>query len=330
MTRFVVRRLVLIPVALLLVNFLGYTYAHYALPLRAEQTPYVRAEEAGPLIPAYINYLNSLFNLDLGEEIAVQGPNQRGLVNAGEVIWSATQASLGLLTIAIAVSGILGLTLGLLAVRDNPPSVRQWLTWISTAGLAMPSFYIGSLFIIALVFYVIRKGPGTEMPLPIDGFGWDLHLVIPTIALIIRPTVQLAQTTAGLLTTELDKQYVVAARSVGHGWRDIRNRYALKNIAAPIFLMFATVMRILVGELILIEWLFRWPGLGRLLAWTLVPPLTSATLSAGTLLFLNPTVMATTLTIFAGLFLATDFFVAVLVRVFDPRVRNPESDSSHV
>lgn len=327
MTRFILRRLLLIPVALVIVNFLGFTYAHYAKPLRAEQTPFVRAEEAGPLLPAYRDYLESVFQLNFTEQVAVPGESRSGPLEIGDVLWSAAQASLGLLSLALVISAVFGFLLGLAAVKNNPPMVRRWLTWVSTVGLAMPSFYIGSLLIFAMVFYVIRGGAGTSMPLPIDGFGWDLHLVLPTVALIIRPTVQLAQTTAGLLSGELDKQYVVAARSVGHGWRDIRNKYALRNILAPLFLMIASLLRLLVGELILIEWLFRWPGLGRLLAWTLVPP--QLTSSAGSPLFLNAAVLASTLTIIAAMFLVTDFLAALLVRVYDPRVRSSEAGGSH-
>jgi peptide/nickel transport system permease protein len=326
-TRFVLRRLIIIPIILFIVNFLGFSYAHYAKPLRAENTPYMAAVETGPLLPAYREYLQSIFKFDFSEQVAIPGSRDSQALTIGNVIWSATKASLGLLTLAITISAIFGFLLGMAAVRNNPPSVRRWLTWVGTVGLAMPSFYIGSLLIFGLVFYVIRQGPGTDIPVPIDGFGWDLHLVLPTIALIVRPTVQIAQTSAGFLSSELNKQYIVAARSVGHGWREIRNRYAMRNILAPIILMLATVLRLLVGDLVLVEWLFRWPGLGRLLAWTLVPPQLSS--SSGSPLFLNAPVMATTLTLIAAFFLLTDLAAAILVRVYDPRIRNPESEVIH-
>lgn len=319
MTRFIIRRLLFIPIALIIVNFLGFTYAHYAKPLRAEQTPFVQSQDAGPLLPAYFAYLENVFSFDFSEGVAIPGESRDGAVAMGDVIWDATKASFGLLSLAMIISSILGFSLGLAAVKNNPPAVRRWLAAVTTVGLAMPSFYIGSLLIFGLVFYIIRRGPGTEMLLPISGFGWDLHLILPTLALIVRPTVQLAQTTAGLLSGELDKQYITAARSVGHSWRDIRNRYALRNIYAPIFLMMATMLRLLVGELVLVEWLFRWPGLGRLLGWTLVPPQLTST--AGSPLFLNPAVMATVLTIIALFFLLTDFAAAILVRIYDPRTR---------
>lgn len=327
MLRFILRRLLLIPVALLLVNFLGFSYAHYARPLRAARTPYVAVPESGPLLPAYAAYLQSVFDLDFGMQLNIPG-SRTGPVELGPTLRSATAASLGLMSLALLLSVLAGLAIGLASVRDDPPGVARWLTLFSTAGMAMPSFYIGSLFIMASVFYVLWRGPGTQMPLPLDGFGWDSHLVFPTLALMARPTVQVAQITAGLLSAELGKQYVVAARSLGYNWRSIRNQYAMRNVIAPVIVAIAGTMRLLVGELILIEWLFRWPGLGRLLAWTLVPPQLSST--AGSPLFLNPPVMAAVLTVIAALFLITDFFAAILVRAFDPRLREPAQEAYDV
>jgi peptide/nickel transport system permease protein len=158
------------------------------------------------------------------------------------------------------------------------------------------------------------------LPLPLSGYGWDAHLVLPVLALMARPTFQLAQVTAGVLSAELGKQYVIAGRSMGRTWRSIRMHFALKNVIAPVILTIAGLQRFLVGELIIIEWLFRWPGLGRILGWTLVPA--QLTSSRGSPLFLNPPVMATVLTLIAALFLLTDLTAAVAVRYLDPRVED--------
>jgi peptide/nickel transport system permease protein len=327
MLRFILRRFLILPVALLLVNFLGFTYAHYARPIRAARTPYVAATEAGPLLDSYAAYVGTVFNLDFSMQLSV--PSSRtGTVQLGDTLFSAIRASLGLLSISLTLSAIIGLVIGFSAVRNDPPGTARWLTLISTVGLAMPSFYIGSLFVMGSVFYLLWRGPGTDPLLPLDGFGWDAHLIFPTLALMARPTVQVAQVTAGLRAGELNKQYVVSARSLGYTWRSIRNNFALRNVLAPIILTFAGMLRLLVGELVLIEWLFRWPGLGRLLAWTLVPPQLTST--DGSPLFLNPPVMAAVLTVIAALFLASDLAAAVLVRVFDPRLRDPEEETFNV
>ena len=94
----------------------------------------------------------------------------------------------------------------------------------------MPSFYIGSLLIMATLAYLIWGPQGAV--LPVQGFGWDLHLVLPALVLAARAAAQIAQMSSALLVAELDKTYVVAARSVGQPWRAIRGRHALRNVAA--------------------------------------------------------------------------------------------------
>jgi len=321
MAKFILQRLLIIPFLLLLVNFLGFTYAHYARPIRAARTPYVQVEEAGPLIPAYSNYLKTLVNFDFGLEVATPDNSRSNTpVTLGETLAKATIASLGLLAVSLTISVILGLYLGFKATKNDPPDVSRWLTISSTVGLAMPSFYIGSLLIIGLIFFIIWRGPESDLPLPLSGYGWDAHLVLPVLALMARPTFQLAQVTAGVLSAELGKQYVIAGRSMGRTWRSIRMHFALKNVIAPVILTIAGLQRFLVGELIMIEWLFRWPGLGRILGWTLVPA--QLTSSRGSPLFLNPPVMATVLTLIAALFLLTDLTAATAVRYLDPRVED--------
>ncbi len=320
MARYILRRLAIIPPALMLVHFLGFTYAHLVRPLRAQFNPFLAAvTKPTPLLPTYWEYLKQVFRLDFGISPGT------GLSGADETIIQAVSragtASLGLLALALILSVIVGVFLGTRAARSQTPIVSRWLTTISTVGLATPTFFLGSLYFAGWFLYVIWIGEGT-LPLPINGFGWDLHLVVPTLVLMARPTVQIAQVTAGLLVNELNKQYVVAARSVGHTWRAVRNRYAMRNIVAAVIVTISGSVRLLVGELIVVEWLFNWPGLGSLMAQTLIPPrVASMSGSAETPLFLNPPVVAALVVIFAALFLLTDLTASILARHFDPRLR---------
>ncbi len=321
MLRFILRRLAILPLALLVIHFLGFTYAYVARPARAAHTPYLReqVENTVPLVESYLSYLKDIQHGALTHPIR-QGPQ---LGSFSQTIEQSLVASVGLLTIAILVSVILGLLLGLLAVRNQPPGVRGWMAFLSTMGLSMPSFYIGSLCILLVVFVLVLKGPNSESLIPMRGYGWDNHLILPVLALMLRPTVQIAQVTANLLAGELGKQYIVAARSFGHTWHDIRWRQALYNVIAPVILSIAGSFRLLVGELILVEWLFNWPGLGNLLASTLVPNVLSTNLGASAL-FLDPPTVSAAVTIIAAIFLVTELVTSVAVRVIDPRMRSQE------
>lgn len=317
---YIFRRLALIPVVLFLVNFLGFAYAHLVGPLQLAQNPYQAATGAPPpLLPAYLEYVEGLLHGDMGSIPPSGAP-------VGAVVGEAIIASLGLLVPASILSVLLGIGLGLVAVRtpgqrgrsgtSQAAGIAPWLTILTTSGLAMPSFYIGSLLILATLAYLIY-GP-TNVRLPVQGFGWDLHLMLPVLVLTARPTAQIAQMTSALLAAELDKIYVVVARSVGQPWQAIRRHHALKNIAAPDAIAASGAFRLMVGELIVVEWLFSWPGLGRLLAWTLIPPLATG---APRPIFLDPPTLAAVLTVLAGLFLLVDLASGLIARGYDPRLR---------
>jgi peptide/nickel transport system permease protein len=321
MLRFVLRRLTIIPFALILIHFLGFTYAYVARPIRAARTPYLREQVNNPLplLESYKQHIEDIFNGSL-----LRPPEQGPQIGSfAQDLWRAFIASLGLLAIALVFSILLGWVMGMLAVRNQPPGVRGWLTPLSTIGLAMPSFYIGSLSVLAIIYLALSRGTTGEETIPIRGFGWDNHLILPVFALMLRPSVQIAQVTANLLAGELGKQYIIAARSFGHTWQDIRWRQAMRNIVSAVILSIASSFRMLVGELVVIEWLFNWPGLGRLLASTLIPGQLSSNLGASAL-FLDPTTVALDITIIGALFLLADIFASVSVRILDPRLRTQD------
>jgi peptide/nickel transport system permease protein len=178
---------------------------------------------------------------------------------------------------------------------------------------------------------LLASGKNAQPILPVAGFGWDAHLILPVLALAVRPTMQVAQMTAALLSAELGKRYVVAARSFGHTWHAIRWDKALRNILAPVLMTIAGSFRLLMTELVLVEWLFGWPGLGRMLVQTLVPPSMStpgghADLSV---FLLYPPLVAALLVVFALLFLLADTLASGLARAVDPRLRAAEEEALH-
>ena len=228
-----------------------------------------------------------------------------------DVLIRASVASLWLLVLALLASILLGLLLGFSAVRISPPKVSSWLTGIINIGLASPSYYVGILLISISIVYVIW-GPGATPLFPFQGYGIDAHLVLPTLALMILPTVKIAQITSSMLVGEMDKQYVIAARSFGHSMKTIRRRLAFRNILAVVIITVVASLRVMIAELIIVERLFDWPGVGRLFSSTLV-------LTSRSDIFLFPPLLAALLTILAAAFLLTDFTAGILVRHFDPR-----------
>jgi peptide/nickel transport system permease protein len=321
LARFVIRRIWLIPLAMILANFLGFAYSHLATYFHEMQNPFGSAVEAPtPIWEAYLSYIQGFSRLDFGN-MPLLGSKT---MPVGEAIANATFASLGLLSLAFLLSLALGLALGFGATRNEPAEVRGWLAPLSATGQAMPGFYLGTLFILVGVITITRGGADAKAWLPLQGFGWDSHLVLPTLALLARPTVQIAQFTANLLSGELSKQYVVAARSHGLTWRMARWKHALRNVLAPVILNMASSFRIMVSELILVEYLFGWQGLGRLLALTLIPPSTATVggLEYTNVTFLHPELVAALMAVFTLLFLVADGIASISARLVDHRLQS--------
>jgi peptide/nickel transport system permease protein len=310
MAQRLILRLLLLLLLMAAANFGGYAYAYLARTISGNPF-FARQAEAGSLWPNYLAYVHGILRGDFTGTAVYQ---EDFLLILGR----AAVASAGLLLLALTISTVLGLAIGLLGVRLHPPGVRGWLTGASIFGLSTPSFFIGRLAVALLLLLTINAELG-RIPLPIQGYGWDNHLVLPLLALVVRPTAQIAQVVAGLLAGELGRQYIVAARGKGLTERRVIWHHALRNVWAPVAHAVAGAVRLLVAELIVVEWLFGWPGLGFLMAATLIPAqFASASVEAR---FLDPPLVASLITIFAAVFLVTDLVAGALARAADPRQR---------
>lgn len=311
------RKALLLPLVLVLVNFGAFAYAHIARYFLALQNPYGLAATPPDLFALYGTYVGGLLRGDFGSlPYGSQPPILPFLIDA-------FGASLGLIALAFTLSVVLGVVIGIAAAQVDPPRLARWLAPLTSFGLALPGFYLGTLAMVLSIWVVFQ---GWTPPLPISGFGWDLHLVLPVIALALRPSAQIAAVTANLLVDELKKQYAVTARSVGHTWHGVRWRHALPAALAGVALTIAGGFRLTLAELVLIESLFSWPGLGRALAQTLVAPsvFTVGGAHTGTF-FLHPEMLAALVTILTGAFYLTDVVATLAARAADPRLRQVDA-----
>lgn len=312
MLRFLLRRLVLIPVILLAANFFGFYFAFSIAPVISTNNPYSQGNiELPPVLPEYMSYISNVAHGNFGSTFNGE--------NVIEAISRVSSASLGLIGIALTLSILFGIILGRLAVRRNRAGVSTWLTFTSTIGLALPSFYVATLLITLFLFLFLYATTGSTTMIPFQGFGWDAHLILPVLALTFQPTVKVAQVTGSLLSEELEKQYVTAALSFGHSFQSLKNKFAFRSILAPILLTIASSLRLMIAELIIIERLFNWPGLGRLIA-------SALSISARSQDVLSPPLIAALLTVLVAIFLFIDLFATTLSRIIDPRLRS-EADT---
>ena len=311
MIKIIVQRVLMLPIVALAANAVGFLYAWLAQRAYAANSPFGTQTDSGAALPAYARYLQRAAQLDFGTLA-------RGNDSIAQVVWQAAGYSAVLLGVAFVISLIAGVLLGLLAARTYPARVAHWLAAVAAIGNATPSFYLGILGIGAILAVGSTGGQGL---LPTQGAGTIAHLILPTLALALRPTTQIARIIAHLLVGELQQPYIATARAYGNSPTRARQRHALPNINAPAIAFVASSARWLVGELIIVEWLFNWPGQGRLLAQTLMQPATTAQ-PDGMNVFLNPAVLALTFSVLALLFVGINLISTWAAHRLDPRLRS--------
>lgn len=174
---------------------------------------------------------------------------------ATEIILERVPRTLYLAGVSIALAGIVGIGLGLVAaVRPNTwfdKLIRLW----SIAGISIVSFWLGLMLILLL---------GVELGLfPTGGYGGLHHVVLPAVTLAFRSAGQVAQMTRVTVLGEYAKPYVAAMRVRGYSEARILG-HALRNAAAPVVTIWGDEAANQANGAVVIEAVFAWPGLGLL------------------------------------------------------------------
>jgi peptide/nickel transport system permease protein len=203
-------------------------------------------------------YVAGLLQGDLGMTLSAS----QGLraVPVTDVLWPTVSKSLGLLGVSLAVAAVLGVPLGAWAARHRHGNASLITLVTSLAGMSLPSFFVALLAQMAVIKWV-RSFGGTA-PLPVGGFGWDTHLVLPALVLATRPLAQIARVTFISLSNVLDQDYVRTAHSKGLPGRSVWRHHVYRNAAIPILTTLLTSLRFSLSSLPIVERFFSWPGIG--------------------------------------------------------------------
>ncbi len=309
-------------------TFLAVAAILFVLMRAAPGDPLGRLTEDRPMSQVEQQRLKNLFGLDqpIGTQFrrfataAVRGDFGVSIeyypTRVNTLIGSRLPASL-LLGMAVLVVNLgLGIWLGVLQARRRGSAVDRWLTRLSLAGYAMPSFWL-ALVLVALFAIKWRLLPAAQMtdPLLSANAGWLLrardllsHLVLPVVTL---STVTVAATmryqrTAMLEVLRLD--YVRAAKARGLGESRVIWRHAWRNALFPVLTLIGLMLPMLVSGSVFVESVFAWPGLG--------------SLAAGAIMTRDyPVLMATALLV-SAVVLASGVITDIAYYTLDPRTRN--------
>jgi ABC-type dipeptide/oligopeptide/nickel transport system permease component len=209
-----------------------------------------------PLYVRYLNYIRNLARGDLGLSFLRREP-VRALILAR--LWPTLKLALAAMLIAVG----LGLPLGFLsAVRQG-----SWLDTCSmvgaVSGVSIPQFWLGLLlmFLLSVQFRL----------LPTSGYGdGDLrHLLLPAVTLGAGYMALLARTTRAAVLEILNADYIRTAQAKGLPEFTIRRKHVLRNALILVLTTAGLQFGSLMGQTVIVEKLFSWPGLGSLLVDTI-------------------------------------------------------------
>jgi len=211
--------------------------------------------------------------------------------------------SLGLLLMALVLATVVGLPLGILAATRRGSHLSGLLIALSTLGISTPSYFAAMLLItLAVRFYTAT---GLRI-LPVYGFGWDTHLILPALVLSARPLANMVRLTYNSLTDILDADYVRTAHGKGLGPWTVLFRHVLRNGAVPLLTTVGVSLRFSLATLPIVEYIFTWPGIGERLLRALLA---------------SDTVVVVGLTLaLALLFILVDLLLEISYRLVDPRI----------
>ena len=204
-----------------------------------------------------VTYLGRLLHGELG--LSSAGSITRRPIPVSEVVSNTLPRSLGLLTAALLVATVLGISLGVLAAtcRNSRGSLALLIT--SIAGMSVPSFFAALLLQLIVLRLMAIFG---RYILPVGGFGWDAHIVLPALVLAARPIAQIARITFVKVSETLEEDFVRTAYSKGLATRQVLFGHAMRNTAIPILTTIAVSLRFSLSSLPVVEFFFGWHGVG--------------------------------------------------------------------
>ncbi|MET9315263.1 nickel ABC transporter permease [Kribbella sp. NPDC003505] len=202
------------------------------------------------LIQQYATYLANVVHLDFGESFRLNADSM-------SLVLQRVPATIQLATTALLLSLLIGLPLGVIAALRAHSWVDRAISVFSLMGQSTPSFWLG--IVLILVF-----ARGLKM-LPSAGSGTWAHLVLPTITLALPFLAILVRLTRSGLLEVVHEGYVQTARAKGLGEGIVVLVHALRNALIPIVTVVGLQFGALLGGTVIVETVFAWPGVGRLL-----------------------------------------------------------------
>ncbi len=202
-----------------------------------------------PLPLQYVRFVGHALQGDFGQSLYYRVP-------AMELIVERLPASLELAVAAMLIALGVAVPIGIVSAVKRGSFLDMGSMLGALLGLSMPHFWLG---IMLILLFSVKLGW-----LPTSGRGTLAQLIMPAMALGMGLMAMFARLTRSVMLEVLSQDYVRTARAKGLKERLVIGKHALKNALIPLVTVAGMQFGFLIGGTVIIETVFAWPGVGRL------------------------------------------------------------------
>ncbi|MBR1918028.1 MAG: ABC transporter permease [Spirochaetales bacterium] len=262
MWKFFVKRIVMLIPILLGVAFIVFLIFNLAPgdPARlilgfdaSEEDVMELREEMGlndPFFIRYLKYVLSALHGDLGNSYKTG-------FKVTEQISPKLMNTLKLMVVATVFCVAIAIPLGMLAALKQNSIFDAMAMGVSLLGISLPTFWTG---LILIIFFSVQLGI-----LPASGGEGLKSMLLPVMTLSLNGLASIARTTRSSMLDVIHADYIRTAKGKGISRKDVIVKYALPNSLVPILTVVGVQMCFMISGTVLVESIFAWPGMGRLL-----------------------------------------------------------------
>lgn len=211
-----------------------------------------------PFLVQYWRWASGVLQFDLGDSLIMDRP-------IGPILLEAIGNSAILAVISLVLVALLGIWLGVFSAVRHGSAADHTVSVTTYFVLAVPEFF---WCIVLIVLFAGTLGwlPATGYTSISEGFlAWAEHLILPVAALVMGLIAHISRLTRSSMLEVMNSQYVLAARAKGLPEKVVVRRHALRNALLPTITVLAIDVGVLMGGIVVVETIFSYPGLGRLL-----------------------------------------------------------------
>ena len=211
-----------------------------------------------PVHLQYLRWAGALLQGDFGVSMMMDRP-------LGPLIGEAIMRSAVLAGLSIVLVAVIGIWLGVYSGVRAGSRADRFISVGSYFFISVPEFFWAILVIMLFTGY-LGWLPSTGYAPLADGFwNWVKHIILPVATLVSGLVAHVSRLTRSSMIETMQAKYIVAARAKGLPESVVIRRHALRNALVPTITVLAIDVGLLMGGIVVVETVFSYPGLGRLL-----------------------------------------------------------------